>query len=63
MSRLKQIKFFLVSFAFYAVLAGMSMTVSAADIPQEFSDEEIEMIEAVVMHEVGDCSRIPAVSR
>jgi N-acetylmuramoyl-L-alanine amidase len=57
MSHLKQIKQFLASFVFCVFLAGASMTVSAADIPQEFSDEEIEMIEAVVMHEVGYCSR------
>lgn len=57
MSYLKRIKRILVSFVFCLCLTGTFMAVSAADIPQEISDEEIEMIEAVVMHEVGYCSR------
>lgn len=58
MLRLKKwIKCFFLPFVCCAFFIGASSTAYAADAPQEFSDQEIEMIEAVVMHEVGYCSR------
>lgn len=53
---MKRLKRFLLPFFLFTSLLTPA-TAFASDNPQEISDQEIEMIEAVVMHEVGYCSR------
>lgn len=53
---MRKLKRFFVSFCTFTILLA-SASVFASEDSLEISDQEVEMIEAVVMHEVGYCSR------